>query len=268
MKLEISNCGQFSHSLHFPFVTEMDALFSKHDANAMNIADQVNKFSSLRLLESECYKIIRKSNYSELKEEADNERDSLLIGIKNTIKTSFRHFKPEVKEAAKKIIIVFDAYDRPVPIVDQPYDTETISIENLLRDLNENYSNEVRSVGLTEWLTELEILNNKFAQLVKARHEEGAKKTNLRMVEVRRDVDEAWKEIILLIKGDIVRYGEEKYIDFIADWNELVKHYNDIWAQEQGRKKAKKEKEKEEKEKEGEGEGEGEEKEGEEENSN
>jgi hypothetical protein len=63
------------------------------------------------------------------------------------------------------------------------------------------------------------------------------------MVEVRRDVDRAWKDIILLIKGDIVRYGKEKYIDFAADWNELVKHYNDVWAQEQGRKKAKKESE-------------------------
>jgi hypothetical protein len=243
MNLEISHCGHFPHSLHFPFVSEMEALFLKHDTNALNIVPQATKFSSLLVQESECYKIVRKSNYSDLKEEVDNERDSILIAIKDAIKISLRHYSLEVKEAAKKIKIVFDTYNRPVFMAHQSYDAETTSIENFLRDLNNNYSEEVKITGLTEWLTELGTLNNRFAQLVKDSREQGAKKTNLRMVEVRRNIDRAWKDIILLIKGDIVRYGEENYVDFAADWNELVKHYNDVWAQEQGRKKAKEEKE-------------------------
>jgi hypothetical protein len=242
MKLEISNCAQFTHSLHYPFVSEFGELIGKQDIQAWDIAPQVNKFNSLLLQESECYKIVRKSNFSELKEEADNARDSILIGIKDFIKTSLRHFSPEVKDAAKKIKIVLDTYNHPVQMADQPYDAETKSIENFLRDLNESYSEDVKIIGLTEWLTELGILNDKFVQLVKADHEKGAKKSDLRMVEIRKNVDRAWKDIILLIKADIIRYGEEKYLNFIAEWNELVKHYNDVWAQEQGRKKAKKEK--------------------------
>jgi hypothetical protein len=89
---------------------------------------------------------------------------------------------------------------------------------------------------------ELALVNEKFEQLTKASTEEKARKPDMRMVEVRKNVDRAWKNIIILIQADMIRYGEEKYKDFVAEWNALIKHYNDIWAQHKGRNKAKREK--------------------------
>jgi hypothetical protein len=228
----------------------MKDLFTKHDPQAFNIVPQYNTFCWELDKENECYKIVRKDNFSILKEEVDFERDALLIGINDAIRTALRHFKPDIKEAARRLKIVFDKYNRPVPMVRQPYDAETASIENLLQDLYKKYVPDMELTGITEWINELATVNVKFEQLAKASHEQKAQKPDFRMIEVRKNVDQAWKEIIVLIKADMIRYGDEKYRDFVSEWNALVKHYNDIWSQHQGRNKAKKEKgEKKEKEK-------------------
>jgi hypothetical protein len=243
MELEKTDSGHFTNGLHDQFATEMKDLFTKHDPQAFNIVPQYNTFCWELDKENECYKIVRKDNYSVLKEEVDFERDTLVIGIIDGVKTALRHFKPEIKDAARRLKILLDEYNRPVPIVKQPYDAETASIENLLQNLNKKYVADMELTGITEWVKELATVNAKFEQLVKASAEQKAQKADFRMAEVRKNVDQAWKNIIALIKADMLRYGDEKYRDFVSEWNALVKHYNDIWAQHQGRNKAKKEKE-------------------------
>jgi hypothetical protein len=243
MNIEIINCSRFTNGLHDQLATEIKKHVEKHDPKMLNVVSQFDILCMELDKENECYKIVRKDNYSILKEEVDFERDTLLIGIFDAIKSALRHFKPQIKEAARRLKILVDEYNRPIPMVRQPYDAETASIANLLQDLNTKYAADVELTGITEWVTELAIVNEKFEQLVKASYEQKAQKPDFRMAEARKNVDQAWKNIIILIQADMIRYGEEKYKDFVAEWNALMKHYNDIWAQHQGRNKAKKEKE-------------------------
>jgi hypothetical protein len=244
MEIEKVQSTHFTHGLHNRFVVEANDLFLKYTPQPLNILIQVEILKVSIAKENGCYKIIRRNDFSELKEEVDGERDGLLIGVSKTIRAATDHFKPEVKEAAKRIKNILDAYNRSVPMVKQPYDAETASIENFLNELKTKHADDIKIIGVTEWIEELELVNTRFDKLAKASNEQQAQKTEYRMVKIRREVDKDWKNIIALIKADIIRNGEEDYRDFISEWNELVKHYNDIWAQHQGRNKAKKEREK------------------------
>jgi hypothetical protein len=239
MEFEKVQSSHFTHGLHNRFVVEMKYLFLKYTPTPLDILIQVEILGVSIVKENGCYNIIRKNDFSELKEEADGERDRLLTGLGKNIRTATDHFKPEVKEAAKRIKNIYDAYNRSVPMVNQPYDAETASIENFLTELNEKHADDMKIIGITEWVEELALVNTRFDKLVKASNEQQARKTEFRMVKVRKEVDKDWKNIMTLIKADIIRNGEENYRDFIAEWNELAKHYNDIWAQHQGRNKAK-----------------------------
>lgn len=242
MNIHEINPSQFTNGLHNQLAAEIKNLYAKHNPQAFNIVPQFDIFCVELDKEDECFKIVRKDNYSVLKEEVDFERDSILLGMTDAIKSALRHYKPEVKEAARRLKILVDEYNRPVPMVRQPYDAETASIRSLLQDLNKKYAVDMELTGIVEWAQELAAKNNAFEQLVNASNEQKAQKSDMRMLEARKNVDRAWKNILILIQADIIRDGDEKYKDFVAEWNALVKHYSDIWAQHQGRNKAKKEK--------------------------
>jgi hypothetical protein len=245
-ELEKTQSPYFNDGLHLQFTTDAENFFAKLDTQKFNIAPQLDIFHLELVQEGECYKIVRKSDFSELKEALDGERDTTVLGVRDAIRMSLRHFKPEIKEAAKRVNIVYDTYNRPVPITKQSYDIETASIDSFLADLNRDYIVDIEILGLSEWVAELSRLNAKFRELTEATNKQKAQKANLHMAQARKKVDLALKNIIKLIEADMIRNPEINYDEFITEWNTLVKHYNDIWAQHLGRIKAKKEKKKQE----------------------
>jgi hypothetical protein len=187
-----------------------------------------------------CYKVIRKSDLSEAKENADQARDSVIVGINEAVRTAVRHFDPAVNEAARRLKIVMDAYNTPKPLTDLPYDAETASIVNLLQELEGKYAADVQTAGLTGWVSELHARNDVFDSLAKAYNEQQAAKPPFKMKDARNETDEAYRNIVLVINALIVMEGETEYAPFVTELNELIKHYNDLLAQHEGRNKAKK----------------------------
>lgn len=247
-ELEKTHSPYFNDGLHIQFATDVENLLTKLDTNKFNIAPQLDIFHVELVREGNCYKVVRKSNYSELKAEVDEERDIVSLGFRDAIRMNLRHFNSARREAAKRLNRLYGSYNRPVPIVRQPYDVETASLDAFLLDLNKHYAADIEILELSEWITELSRLNAKFRELTEASNKEKAQKANLRMSDARKKVDIAMKNIIKVIEGDIIRNTDINYDDFIAEWNTLIKHYNDIWAQHLGRNKAKREKAKKEQE--------------------
>jgi hypothetical protein len=231
--------NRLGHALHYQYNVEVGELLDKFGAT-LNIPAVGNTFRIATEKEGQCYKIIRKSDISEEKEEADIKRDDTINGTNEALKAILRHFNPEIKASAKRLKIVFDEYNHPKPIAKMPYDAETAAINNLLADLKGQYATDVDKTGIREWITELERRNNDFQMLAKGYNEQQAKKNDFRMVDVRKETDEALDNVITVIKGDIIRNGEYMYNEFVAEMNKLTKHYADILAQHKGRLAAKK----------------------------
>ena len=235
MKVRIINIRNLSQALHLQFVSEIVSLIEKFSALVSRFSPQYAVFRASVEKEDLCYKIIRKSDLSETKEKADQARDAVIVGINEAVRTALRHFDPAISEAAKRLKIVLDAYNTPKPLTDLPYDAETIAVVNLLQEFDGKYAADVQLAGLTGWVTELRARNGEFDRLAKAYNEQQASKPPFKMKDVRKETDEAYRNIVLVINALIVMEGEAAYAPFVTELNELIKHYSDLLAQHEGR---------------------------------
>jgi hypothetical protein len=185
--------------------------------------------------EESCYKIVRKSDLSRMKEEMDKARDTVIIGVKHMIKAGIRHFDKDIREASQRLKIVFDTYDKPIPIIHLQYDAETATINNLLQELNNKYAADMQKIGITSWMTELQAKNNEFDHLVKSYLGEESEKSPFHLADMRKETDKVYHDIVAYINALVLIDKETSYDQFITEMNTLIKHYNDVFAQHQGR---------------------------------
>ncbi|MDR0605752.1 MAG: DUF6261 family protein [Bacteroidales bacterium] len=244
-KINSARKYQMPHGLHLKFMIAVLVVLLKYEISKVKMKELIDKFSACVDKEDLCYKNVRKSDLSTQKAEKDHERDDMVIGVKNVMKTALFHYDPRVREAARRLKIVFDTFNRPMPIVNQPYEVETVTIKNFIHELETKYAEDIKIIGLVEWLTELAVRNEIFDRLTIAHHEEKAERNPLRPKEVRRDTDEAYNNIIETIEGLIHLETIQDYAALVSELNELVNSYNSQLAQHLGRLHAKKEREKE-----------------------
>jgi hypothetical protein len=245
---------QMLHGSHLQFFVTFVALVKKFGFIMQKIGVLFDILCACVEKEDISYKVIHKSSISELKTEKDRARDDIVAAIKNILKSMLLHFDENVREAAKRLKIVLDTYDKPTPIIKLPYDIETAAINNLLQEFENKYAADVQLTGLTEWVKELTVRNKDFEQLTMSYNEQVTEKTTLRPKETRQATDDAYKDIITAIEGLMVLEIKEKnlkedseseYYPFVSELNNLIIHYNNQVAQHLGRIHAEKEKEKE-----------------------
>jgi hypothetical protein len=240
MKIESIHSSHLTQALHLQFVNETKSLIEKFNPASLKTVSQYEAFRASIEKEDLCYKIIRKSDLSESKENADQARDAVITGLNEAVRTAIRHFDPAVTEAAKRLKIVLDTYNTPKSITLLPYDAETIAVSNLLQEFEGKYAADIQITGLTDWVAELHKCNDAFDRLAKAYNEQQAAKPPFRMRDVRNETDEAYRNIVLVINALIIMEGETAYAPFVTELNKLIKHYNDLLSQHRGRNRAKK----------------------------
>ena len=237
MKIENVRSYLLSNALHLQFFIAVLDLIRKFGNVALKVATQTEILKACVEREDLCYKVVRKSEISAAKRVSDNARDTVILGIKDAIKSLLRHFNSDIQEAARRIKILIDAYDSPKPLVELPYDAETVAINNLLQEFDGQYAADVQTTGISEWVEELRVRNNAFDALTKSYNEQQAKKPVFRTVDARKNTDNTYQNIVAVINALIIIDGEALYTDFVAELNTLVKHYNDLAAQHRGRLK-------------------------------
>jgi hypothetical protein len=248
MKLVNIHNNHLTNALHLQFIIDVIKVIRKFNFILLKIPALFENLCKCAEKEELCYKIIHKSNLSELKMEKDHARDTLVLGIKDELKAALRHFDENIRAAGRRLKIVFDTYNKPISLVNQSYDAETVSINNLIKELETDYSEDIKLIGLQPWLNRLRIYNEEFEQLANAYTEQKAEKPLFQPKDARKETDESYKKIVYGINGLIVLEGETEYADFVNELNILIKHYNDILARHLGRIHAGKEKVKEEQE--------------------
>jgi hypothetical protein len=235
MKIRNSKNYKLSNPLHLQFLSEVVGVVEKFDFILSKTGDLVPVLTNCLEKEERCYKVVRRSRLSDIKEESDNARDAVIVGIKHAIKAGVRHFDEEIQEAAQRLKIVFDTYDKPTPITNLPYDAETVTINNLLQELTGKYVSEMEKTGITAWVAELQAKNEEFDKLVKSYHEESSEKPAFHLTDMRKESDKAYRDVMLYINSLIIVDKENLYDRFVAEINTLIKHYNDLVAQHIGR---------------------------------
>jgi hypothetical protein len=223
MKIKNIRLLHLRNEEHFQFITEVKDLISAVGADALKIAAQYAVFLPRYADEDEALKKIVKSATTADIEANDSVRDTTFRGLADTCKAALNHYDPETAAAARRLQVVFDTYGN---VAAKSINAETAAIYNLLQELNGSYAADVNTIGLTGWVTKLAADNSALEALVKARNNENAAKTHLRMKECRAETDNAYHEIVRRINALIVVDGEAAYTVFVNRLNEYIDKYD------------------------------------------
>jgi hypothetical protein len=222
---------------HLGFNTETNGLILSFEASNLKIVKPHQVYQAAINEEDEAYKKIMKSSLTENISDADSLRDNLYQGIVETVRTALRHFREEVVVAAKRLIIVFDTYGN---VAKMSLAKESVAIDNIMQELEGAYADDVKTVGIAEWVPELKKANITVKSLMTARDDEKATKTTLDMKETRAKVDAAYSNIITCLEAFSITTDEPLFDEFIHRLNIIIERYNNAVAQREGRAKAKK----------------------------
>lgn len=222
------------NAAHYQFQTDFNSTIIKYTPQALGIVDDYAAY--LPLLEDEGVALvaITKSATTEELEVADKNRDFTFRGLADKVTNSLNHFNPEVREAAKRVKVIFDGYGNLTP---KPNDEESGLITSLISDLRTKVTADLVKVDVVDWIAELESQNKVYIALQATRNSESASRTELRMKQVRIDVDAAYNKIVKRINALIVVNGEASYTEFVKELNVRIGRAQDSIALSRGQAK-------------------------------
>lgn len=226
-----------SHELrneeHFQFQTEFNDLVIRFTPETLGIDAAYAVYLPLYNNENTALDVIRKSDLTVEIADADHKRDTTYRGFCDTVKGAQNHFAAKKRDSANRIQIAIDYYGN---INSKSYDEQTAAINSLVEDLNADYSADVATLGVADWINELQANNDSFEALMDKRYSGNAGITQLKMKDVRVEVDEAYRAITERIAALAIVNGAETYTPFVDELNVRIEKYNNTLAQRKGRK--------------------------------
>jgi hypothetical protein len=238
-KLTRLKTQRLNNETHFRFHTENISIFeSRYNPAALGIAQLIDPYRIAVNNEDIALEQIRKSAETERIVVADQEFDSTYIGMESYARVCLNHYDAIVRTAAENVNVVFRHYGN---IGKRPYREELAASYNLMQDLRERQS-AVDVIGLEPWMQAHETAASTLAELLDARTGEIAQQTDLKVLDMRRQTDSCYQQIIDRIDAMINLNGRDFVPGFFAEYNAHATEYKNTLARHLGRVRKKTEK--------------------------
>ncbi len=136
-------------------------IVTTEEATALNIADQRGVLAEVMQRFNASWQPNKGSELTPQIQQLDEERDSLFLGLKNTVETwAIHHFDAQKRNAAFLIADKIETHGRFTHKL--RYQQETATLNSLVADLTEELADEVTLLGLNEWVSKLKDVNVTF----------------------------------------------------------------------------------------------------------
>lgn len=236
MKTARINLTNLQNEEHFQFQREFKSLVIRFDPETIGIEAAFGNYLPLYAREEEALDVIRKSAFTREIVRADKERDSIYRGFADAVKSARNHYNSEKKVAAKKFSILLRQYGN---IARKTYDAASAAYIKLVDEANNSYATDIRTMELTEWISEIDKRNHAFDALMDRRYTEAATKTPIRMTQARADTDASYRAIANRLDALMVLSETASCMPFVLELNTCAERYRTNLAQRQGRAAAK-----------------------------
>lgn len=167
--------------------------------------------------------------------ELDKKRDDVYTGMAAHTRNMKKHFDAEKAETAYQAEVIIKRYGNPTRL---PYLQEDAVLKNLITDLRafgnaatepgedaqaaDGATDRLAAIGLTEWVEQLETVNNEFMALYSQRNEEDAATETGATKAARTATDEAWYAVARRINSLVDIFGEAAFKEVINNINQLI----------------------------------------------
>lgn len=233
MRITFLKLAHLRNEEHVQFASDFSTLVNRYNAGNLNIESLFEGFGTFQETESKVMVELRKSATSNKLAILDSERDQLFRGLWLGVQSTQLHYNEEKRDAADRIIIMLEKLGN---VSRKPYNEETAAIDSLILDSRTNHSADFATIGMNDWIMELEKKNQAFKDLMTNRYSEDANKLETNMKEVRAKIDELFYDIMKRIDALVLINGDQDHKKFIDELNARIEKYNLILAQRKGKK--------------------------------
>jgi hypothetical protein len=214
-ELRKADVGHYTNADHIEFHETSYVIFDRN-SGLINAPYLLAGYQDKVTQESQIYKWMRRSEFTEKKVETDHERDKTLSGIIGQLHSFEKYFDPSIRDNAKHVLNLINNY-KGLPHVD--YDAETAGIDSILETLNSSgYLPAVQNLHLEPWLAELARLNTLFKSYAADTEQEQVEKPDIAPKAARRETDEALRKITLRITSIIDLNGPDSYTTLVKEY--------------------------------------------------
>ena len=228
------NLSKLQNEEHVAFNAYVQEYISESGATALNVetqaADHAQKFEA----EKSVLNLVQKNSYTQRLLAADEARDKPIRGFFKVVKGMLNHFNPAVEQAAYNIHIINQSFSE---IVYLPYEKQTAAVESFLTALKAKNA-DIETLGLKDWVAEIETTQDVFVTVVKSRNDESDSKPVYNMKAARNETDMAYRALVDRINAFITIEGNAKYANFVTKINGRIDQFENAMAKRSGSKTA------------------------------
>lgn len=221
---EIKDIGltHMNNGAHFTFVGNILARAEKDSTVKAKAADQVAALKKAFEAEDAALKISQKSLITDDIAQADSERDALYTGYKKAVNGFLTLPVADMAKAAK--VLAQHIKDYNIDPKEQ-LDRETGMLVNFISDLETRYKEQVETLALTPFVTNMKSANERVRTLTLERTEERMTQTVGAMKAARNASDEAYNQLVRMVNALALVFGDTDYANFIDYVNTEITHY-------------------------------------------
>lgn len=213
---------RMNNGAHFTFVGNILARAEKDSTVKAKAADQVAALKKAFEAEDAALKISQKSLITDDIAQADSERDALYTGYKKAVNGFLTLPVADMAKAAK--VLAQHIKDYNIDPKEQ-LDRETGMLVNFISDLETRYKEQVETLALTPFVTNMKSANERVRTLTLERTEERMTQTVGAMKAARNASDEAYNQLVRMVNALALVFGDTDYANFIDYVNTEITHY-------------------------------------------
>ena len=214
--------GRMNNGAHFMYVSNVLTRAEANETVSTKAAVYLNALKTAVEKEDELLKLSQKNFKSDEISVADGERDKVYISYKATVKSYLKLPMEDMAQAAKVLYQNLKDYN-----IDQrmQLDRETGLLKNLLADLENKYSAEVTTLGLTPLVVKMKEANEKVAEILLQRDTDSSTKVVGALKSARLVTDEAYRQFVKMVNSLAMVEGDTAYASFIDEMNAQILRY-------------------------------------------
>lgn len=203
---------------HIAFHKTAIGIFASRDLDALGVGKQYADYTTSYDEEASTFDLVRADARILEMENRDYLVNSLYRGMFDTVKSMLEHYHEDKRIASFHITLLVSYYDN---VFLDPDNDEVLTMDDLLRDLNDNLISQIMALRITDWMALLEAANAKLNQLASALQSELQSETlpEVRMRPARNKTDKAFCTMFDRIEALAIINGAEPYEALAKEMN-------------------------------------------------
>ncbi|MDR1725847.1 MAG: DUF6261 family protein [Bacteroidales bacterium] len=205
----------------FEFMREIKQLITMDTVVCESMSDEMETLTELLHKAELALRQMRKSEISQEIVALDRKRENIYTGLKYHLLSAKYHFQTQKQNAGQVLLTVLKSYGN---IFKQTYYEESGTIQHLTEILQNKYGNEVSILGIEEWISQLQSVNEEFFTALQNRNKEQGQKIKFTMADVRLQTDICYRSITEKLEAlALLNSQNDSFHDVINNINAAVK---------------------------------------------